>query len=397
MGVEGAGILCESLGVSGRLDLSFARFASGPAVLVALAACSSDNGGSTGSTTAAGPTVGAGGTAGAGGAGSGGTDTGGAGSAGSGAKDAGSMSDAGRATDAAGSDGSADGESTDAGTGPVMPVQRNGRWALDLGDLSFEVDPQIGGHVTTFALATMNLLTGPDVNAENWGSTFWTSPQSVWNWPPPPQIDNQPYTVNASATALVLIGTTSPAIGVNVTKTFSLDRAEGAVRIEYRITNQSQMQVRLAPWEVTRVVNRGLTFFPTGTRSMVSAGGTLPTTDSGGVTWFAYDAAAILADSKLYADGAEGWLAHVAQGLVFIKRFVDVPANMQAPGEGDVELFTNLAHTYIELENQGPYGPLAPQSSASWTVTWYLKRLPADIAATTGNAALVQFVRDTIR
>jgi hypothetical protein len=182
-----------------------------------------------------------------------------------------------------------------------------------------------------------------------------------------------------------------------MTKTFSADRAQPAVRIDYKITNQSQMQVRLAPWEVTRVVNRGLTFFPTGTRSMLSTGATLPTTNSGGVTWFAYDAAAIRADSKLYGDGAEGWLAHVAQGLVFIKRFGDVPANMQAPGEGDVELYTNLAHTYIELENQGAYAMLAPQASITWTVTWYLKRLPADIMATAGNAALVQFVRDTIR
>jgi hypothetical protein len=390
MDIEGAGVLCESLGVHRVLSLSFA-LASAPAVLVALAGCTADKGDSTGSTTAAGTTVGTGAAAGVGGASNGGTGSGGA--AGSGSTDAGSMADA---AGAAGSDGSADGD-TGAGTGPVMPVQRNGRWALDLGDLSFEVDPLIGGRVTTFALASVNLLTGPDVNVDNWGSTFWTSPQSVWNWPPPPQIDNQPYTVNASATALVVTGTTSPAIGVSVTKTFSLDRAVGAVRIDYSVTNQSQMQVRLAPWEVTRVVSRGLTFFPTGTRSMISAGGTLPTTNSGGVTWFAYDAATILADSKLYADGAEGWLAHVAQGLVFIKRFVDVPANMQAPGEGDVELFTNLAHTYIELEDQGAYGMLAPQSSASWTVTWYLKRLPADIAATTGNAALVQFVRDTIR
>jgi hypothetical protein len=130
---------------------------------------------------------------------------------------------------------------------------------------------------------------------------------------------------------------------------------------------------------------------------MISMGGTLPTTNAGGVTWFAYDAAAITADSKVYADGAEGWMAHVAEGLVFIKRYVDVPPAMQAPGEGDDELYTNLLHTYIELEIQGAYAPLAPQASVAWVVTWYLKRLPVDIAATAGNAALVQFVRDTIR
>src|SRR5262249_30269718 len=153
----------------------------GPAMLVFLAACPSDNGGSPGSTTAAGPTVGTGG-----GAGSGGTDNGGA----SGAGGTSSRANDASTTDAAGSDGGFAGQPTDGAPGPVMPVQRNGRWALDFGDLSFEVDPQIGGRVTTFALASVNLLTGPDVNPDNWGSSFWTSPQSVWNWPPPPQIDN---------------------------------------------------------------------------------------------------------------------------------------------------------------------------------------------------------------
>jgi hypothetical protein len=89
-------------------------------------------------------------------------------------------------------------------------------------------------------------------------------------------------------------------------------------------------------------------------------------------------------------------VAHVVDGLVFIKSFGDVTADKIAPGEGDVELFTNAVHSYIELENQGPYGNIAPGASTSWTVTWFLRRLPANIAATVGNADLAQFVRGTI-
>jgi hypothetical protein len=126
-------------------------------------------------------------------------------------------------------------------------------------------------------------------------------------------------------------------------------------------------------------------------------GSTFPTTSAGGITWFAYDAASIKADSKFFADGAEGWIAHTANGLVFIKRFADVPAAMQAPGESEVELYTNLLHTYLELEPQGPYTTLAPQESLTWTTTWYLRRLPATITPTAGNPALAQFVRDIIR
>jgi hypothetical protein len=117
------------------------------------------------------------------------------------------------------------------------------------------------------------------------------------------------------------------------------------------------------------------------------------------MTWWAYDMTTVTEDSKLWADGAEGWLAHVAQGLVFIKSFADLQPAMAAPMESDVELYANApdmaAGRYIELENQGPYGMIAPGASVAWTVTWYLRKLPDGMAATP-SAALAQFVRDTI-
>ena len=122
----------------------------------------------------------------------------------------------------------------------------------------------------------------------------------------------------------------------------------------------------------------------------------MPTTMSSGITWYAYDMAAVTQDSKLFADAAEGWVAHVAQGLVFIKSFGDVTADKIAPDEGDVELYTNLDHTYIELENQGAYASIAPGASSSWRVTWYLRALPAAIDGATPSPALAQFVRDVI-
>ncbi len=35
--------------------------------------------------------------------------------------------------------------------------------------------------------------TGPDVEPDNFGSTFWPSPQSAWDWPPPAEIGRSPY------------------------------------------------------------------------------------------------------------------------------------------------------------------------------------------------------------
>jgi len=206
-----------------------------------------------------------------------------------------------------------------------------------------------------------------------------------------------------------LTGMSYAMLGVSVTKTFSADAKLGAIHIEYKLTNTKQAAIQMAPWEVTRVYPKGLTFFSTGpTAPTLSVGATLPTTttgtaNAGGVTWFNYDMNAATADSKLYADGAEGWSAHAVDGLVFIKSFGDVMAAQIAPKEGDTELYTNSPKTlkpgtklYIEMEDQGAYGMIAPAASVTWNVTWFLKKLPAGVDGTAPNDALAKFVRDTI-
>lgn len=274
---------------------------------------------------------------------------------------------------------------------------RDGHWVLELGEVTLEVDPALGARITTFKLGGENLLTGPEVHATYWGSTLWTSPEAQWTHPPPAAIDSAPYTAEAGPASVTMTGSTDQALGVSVTKIFSADPARGSFVMEYRLTNQKQEPLQMAAWEVTRVFPRGLTFFPTGSQQRLSAGATLPTTDSGGITWYAYDTAAVSADSKLFADGAEGWIAHAAAGLLFIKKFPDVAPAEIAPNEGDVELYTNQQHSYIEIENQAAYRTIAPGMSASWKVEWFLRRLPAGVQATAGSAALAQLVRETIR
>ena len=380
--------------------------------LAALGACSSNEGGAP-----SGPSGGGAAAAGMAGVANGGGGSGGASAAGIGGMEisagtAGLVGMGGGVTAAgqAGTGGAAGGAGGMAGAGgagcaagPVKPVTRDGQWALDACDVTLEVDPMKGGRITLFKLATGdNLVTGPAVNPLYWGSTLWTSPESQWAQPPPTPIDSDPYTAVATDTNVTLTGMPYAMLGVSVTKTFSADAKLGAFHIEYKLTNTKQAVIQMAPWEVTRVLPKGLTFFPTGpTAPTLSAGGTLPTTttgtaNAGGVTWFNYDMNAITADSKLYADAAEGWSAHAVDGLVFIKSFGDLMAAQIAPKEGDVELYTNKLHTYIEMEDQGPYGMIAPGASVSWTSTWYLKKLPAGTDGTTPNDALAKFVRDVI-
>ena len=94
------------------------------------------------------------------------------------------------------------------------------RWRF--GDVSFEVDAQHGARITAFRIGTENMLTGPEVNPVNNGSTFWTSPQSDWNWPPVPEVDEGPYAVTGGSTPLFQ-SRPGGTLGIAVSKRFRVD------------------------------------------------------------------------------------------------------------------------------------------------------------------------------
>ncbi len=202
----------------------------------------------------------------------------------------------------------------------------------------FAVDAAKAGRIVTFSLAGKNILTAAKNSQDNnWGSTFWPSPQSAWNWPPPAELDPNPYAASLCGAALSMTSQTSAALGLAVTKQFSVDAAAGVVTIEYGLVNRGTQARSVAPWEITRVAAGGLTFFPMGDGSPTK--GTqdllnLQITD--GVAWFAYNAASITNEQKVFADGSEGWIAHVDGNLLLVKAFSDTPAAQAAPGEAEI-------------------------------------------------------------
>jgi uncharacterized protein DUF4380 len=285
-----------------------------------------------------------------------------------------------------------------------MPHAPNARWvkpqlhgdhaALSFGDVVFEADARAGGRITALRIGGRNLLTGPDIDPGNFGSTFWTSPQSGWGWPPVPEIDHQPYRPSIEGHAIVMRGDRSPTLNVEIEKRFSADEARGAIVTEFRIQNLGPSPFETAPWQITRVRPGGLTFFPTG-------GGVFPPSnlavrEAHGVTWYAYNAAAITSDQKLFADGREGWLAHVDEAVVFVKCFAPVARAQQAPGEAQIEIYASPSHAYVELEIQGAYGALASDAFTDWQVTWLVRRLPDGLDRQAGAAELVEHVRRVV-
>src|SRR5690625_7425598 len=95
----------------------------------------------------------------------------------------------------------------------------------------------------------------------------------------------------------------------------------------------------------------------------------------------------------MMTDGAEGWLAYVNDGIVLIKEFADVPAALNVPGEGEIEIYTNAAKTYLEIEQQGPLTELDPGESLSWHVSWHLSALPEGVDAQVGDQEEVAWHR----
>jgi hypothetical protein len=278
---------------------------------------------------------------------------------------------------------------------PVKPVVRGARYVLELGEASFEADASPGGRISGLRLGGRNLLTGPEIDQGNYGSTFWTSPQSQWGWPPVPEIDSAPFEASIERDAIVMRGPVSSALGVAVEKRFAGDCARGAFVLEYRIVNRGAASTLLAPWEITRVAPGGLTFYPTGTG--VFSPSNLTVREVGGMTWFAYDPALITADQKLFADGAEGWIAHVDGDALFVKGFEPVPRAAHAPGEAQIEIYANPGHTYIEIEAQGALTTIPAGGSLAWRVDWLVRRLPAAIPRSVGSEELVAFVRGLVR
>jgi hypothetical protein len=273
----------------------------------------------------------------------------------------------------------------------AAPDAEGSTFALTISDVRLEIDAERGGRVMSLSLGGRNLLSGPEIDIINYGSTFWTSPQSEWGWPPVAEIDSAPFAGSVDGEAVVTRGPTCEGLGVSVDKRFEADRAGRAFVLTYTILNRGATTVRAAPWEVTRVQPNGLTFFVTGGGPYEPSD--LPARELDGVTWVHHDQAVIRGHQKLFADTPEGWIAHLDGDALFVKTFPHVARAAQAPGEAQVEIYASSLHRYVEVEQQGAYVEIPAGGSVEWRVEWRVRRLPVGVPRELGSSELVRFVR----
>ena len=270
------------------------------------------------------------------------------------------------------------------GVTTTLAQDNDGKYTLQNGERTMVIDAAKGGKILSLKYGereVISQLRWP----EAFGSTFWTSPQKEWNWPPVPEYDKRPYTVEQKDGVLTLTSEVSERMKYRIRKAFAVDERDGAFVITYTIINESDEVRRVAPWEITRVQNEGgLIFFEAPVEGITPAG-LMDFKDAFGAAWYQTDETN--GNRKVNADG-KGWLAYYNNGLLLVKQFDDLDASQPAPDEAEIQVYVNRGKAHIELESQGAYTTLQPKETVSWTVRWYLQ--PSDLPAEPSEKLLKQ-------
>ena len=269
------------------------------------------------------------------------------------------------------------------------------KYVLSVQDLSMTVDAGHGGKILSFKLGEQEVLAQNPAaapqpapqgegqprrrffNPNSYGSTFWTSPQAEWNWPPVPEYDNLPYTAEIKDGPVKVADVILPALflqgqvskyGYRVCKAFTVDPSDLAFVITYSIVNESGETRKIAPWQISRVPNGGFLEFDAKPEGVTPAD-LMKVTFAEGLATLEVDVADH--NRKINVDG-KGWLNFRDKGLVLTQRFPDIAQDAAAPGEAEIQVYIDARKSFVEIEAQGPYTELKPGEKLDWTVRWYL-------------------------
>lgn len=284
---------------------------------------------------------------------------------------------------------------------------------LDSGELQLRVTPAFGGRVLELrrpgepnflkvgdAVATQPV---PRVDADNddiayLGHDVWVGPQSQWwlhqplnparraaaaNWPPDPWLSlAQAQWLSRGPDELVLRGAASPVSGIQLDKTFALDRQRGdTVELQVSGRNIRDTAVAWDLWFNTRVHADTRVFVPVAAAADIRVEGT-PDTALPDHRWHAGMLVLQAADGsrgprgKWFVQPSAGWMAGFRGRQVLVIRFPHQPLAAIHPQQGQVELYLDAGEDaqagLLEMEVHAPYRTLAPgqrmQAGEHWTL-----------------------------
>jgi len=251
-----------------------------------------------------------------------------------------------------------------------MQKNEEKRYAVNVGNVKMEIDANNGARIVSLKLDTTEILSQRNI-PNQYGSTFWTSPQKEWNWPPVREHDMAPYEVTLDGKAIIMTSSLSERFPLRIKKRFEANDKDKCIDVTYTIINESQVARKVAPWEITRVLAQGSIFFDADVNAITGANNMAPIafTKKNGFAWYDIDHTDV--NRKINSDG-KGWLAYSHNGIVLKKVFQDLTLDQPAPGEAEIQIYVNQGDSYVEIESQGAYTELQPGKSLDWTVKWYL-------------------------
>jgi hypothetical protein len=252
----------------------------------------------------------------------------------------------------------------------ITPMKLDGKYYFQVANVYFEVDPSFGSRISSFKIDNQEILyPSQSVGDYLWGSTFWQSPQSVWNWPPSTALDQNPYSGGIIGNKIILRSNIDLTYSHLIfKKTFTADLSDTSISIVYTMINKDTQANSFSGWEVSRVPSGGLSFFPKGSGSIEGDFASKAVTIKN-IVWYE-QSNTDPGNKKFKCDGLEGWSAHVNEdNILFIKKFIDSPYSKRATeSENEIELYHSGVSGYIELENQSEYKRIPVGDSVSWNM-----------------------------
>lgn len=230
------------------------------------------------------------------------------------------------------------------------------------------IDAANGARITSLKFDTTEVLSQNSM-PNMYGSTFWTSPQKEWNWPPIHEHDMARYTVQEERGRYIMTSPLSEKIPLRITKTFSLSSDKHGFQVIYKLTNEGREARQVAPWEVTRVPGQGTIAFLCDVKDIWPTG-LMDFKQKGEEAQFVIDKKDL--QRKVNANGT-GYLRYMHNGVLLTKCFPDLKDGQAAPNEDEIQIYVHQNALYCELEEQGPYTQLLPGESLEWTVVWYVE------------------------
>ena len=253
---------------------------------------------------------------------------------------------------------------------PAAPV------TMTRGPISITVEPALGGRISSLTYDGVEVLktTRDDANLQ-WGSTVWTSPQSDWNWPPPPAFDSEPYVLTElSEHRILLEGPRDSATFLRMRKRIVLG-PDSDIGLTYWVTNEGVSSVSAALWENTRLPYAGTFEFVADT----------VWTERDSIEFDFQDSLRIVTlddrhteAGKLFANLPTGTATYRHNGLELTKHTVVKDLYRTPPKEAPLEIYADPKAGFFEFELVGDYRNISPGESNNVRLKWSLHKATND-------------------